>query len=395
MVISGYNHYRMDCVEKEASVVIKDIRNSKQSQVEAFLLDMINTGVWKVGDKIQSERDLSVELGASRTTIRNAVLNLTRKGLFERVTGQGTFVKRIPYKEPEPSKTQAKTGNIGYIICKEKAVQIPLLQEAFYFDVFSGIAEVAAKSKKDVLFAYVDDFNVEESEHFDTFLKKVDGVIIEEAFNVSFLERIKMQGTPAVLFAPTAYVEGFDIVTMDVRAGMKKAVEYFHSIGHSRIGIINGPLHLETARQRFQGWQDAVKEQMEEIPEALVGGGEGWTVDHGHRAMLELLRPQTRPTAVVCANELLAFGAMSAISESDLKVPEDVSVIGFDDTYMASLSHPSLTSMKIYSRQMAHTATKRLFERMEDHNLPAITTEFPIDLIIRKSCKEVHSCNVI
>jgi len=378
-------------VDRESAIVIKDIKNSKQSQVEAFLLDMINTGVWTVGDKIQSERELSIELGASRTTIRNAVLSLTRKGLFERVTGQGTFVKRIPYKDIDPPKAQAKTGNIGYIICKEKAIQIPLLQEAFYFDVFSGIAEVAAKNGRDVLFAYVDDSNPEEGEHFETFLNKVDGVIIEEASNASFLDKIKVQGTPAVLFAPSAYVEGFDIVTMDVRVGMKKAVEYLCSIGHSKIGIINGPLHLETARQRFQGWQDALKEHVGDIPEELIGGGRGWTADHGYHGMLELLQRRTRPTAVVCANELLAFGVMSAISESGLRVPDDVSIIGFDDTYMASLSNPPLTSMKIYSRQMANTATKRLFERMEDHNLPVITTEFPIDLILRKSCKEVHS----
>lgn len=376
-------------MDKESAVVIKDIKSSKQSQVEAFLLDMINTGVWTVGDKIQSERELSVELGASRTTIRNAVLSLTRKGIFERVTGQGTFVKRIPYKDVDSPKAQAKTGNIGYIICKEKTVRIPLLQEAFYFDVFSGIAEVAAKNGRDVLFAYVDDFNPEESEHVETFLKKVDGVIIEEAFNVPFLDRIKTQGTPAVLFAPTAYVEGFDIITMNVRKGMKKAVEYLCSIGHSKIGIINGPLHLETAQQRFQGWQDAMREHVGDASEELIGGGKGWTADHGYHAMQELLQRQPRPTAVVCANELLAFGAMSAISEIGLKVPDDVSIIGFDDTYMAGLSNPPLTSMKIYSRQMANTATKRLFERMEDRNLPVITTEFPIDLILRKSCKEV------
>jgi DNA-binding LacI/PurR family transcriptional regulator len=94
-------------------------------------------------------------------------------------------------------------------------------------------------------------------------------------------------------------------------------------------------------------------------------------------------------TAVFCANDLLAIGALSALSERSLRVPDDISVIGFDDSELARHASPPLTTMRIYSRDMARTAGRRLLERVENGNLPSVRIEFPIDLVIRKSCKEV------
>jgi LacI family transcriptional regulator len=127
------------------------------------------------------------------------------------------------------------------------------------------------------------------------------------------------------------------------------------------------------------------------VPEELAASNAGWTAEAGHRGMKELLEKSSRPTAVVCANDLIAVGALSAAVEAKLTVPDDISIIGFDDSEMAELSSPPLTTMKLYSRQMAHTAAKRLIERLEDATIPAIITEFPIDLIIRKSCREVKN----
>lgn len=365
---------------------------SKQVQVETYLLHMIKSEQWKTGDKIRSERDLSDELGVSRITIRNAILHLTEKGLFERKTGQGTFVKLPFIGESIQKKAPGEmSGNIGYIICKEKSVQKPLLQEAFYFSIFSGIEEITAKTGRHVLFTYIDDFTPDEIPRFNNFLAKVDGLIIEEATNTEFLDKIRQSALPAVLIAPSISAAGFDAVTFDVRLGIRKAVKYLVSIGHTRIGILNGPLHLQTARQRYEGWRTAMEQLTGSIPEDLVADNAGWTAEAGHVGMKELLEKSNRPTAVVCANDLIAVGALSAAVEEKLTVPDDISIIGFDDSEMAELSTPPLTTMKLYSRQMAHTAAKRLLERLDDTDTPAIITEFPIDLIIRKSCREVKN----
>lgn len=110
----------------------KNAKESIQAQVESFLLSRIDRDSWPVGTKIPSERDLAEELDVSRTTVRNAILALTSRGIFERSVGQGTFVKRkqAPRIEPRESK-----GTLGYVVCKEKSARKPIASEAFYFDV--------------------------------------------------------------------------------------------------------------------------------------------------------------------------------------------------------------------------------------------------------------------
>jgi DNA-binding LacI/PurR family transcriptional regulator len=366
----------------------KNTKEPIQAQVESFLLGRIESDVWPVGVKIPSERDLAAELDVSRTTVRNAVLALTARGLFERSVGQGTFVKRKqgPRVEPRPSK-----GTLGYVVCKEKSARKPIASEAFYFDIFLGIEEETSRSGRHTLFSYLDDYDAEEIEAFRTFLEKVDGVVVEEARNQELLEIVKESGVPTVLLAPTASLEGLDLVTMDLAAGARKAVRYLRELGHERVAIVNGPLRLDSARIRFLAWKETMETTGSGPDEKLLDGDLGWSAEAGYTAMSRLLDRSPELTAVFCANDLLAIGALSAISERSLRVPEDVSVMGFDDTELARHASPPLTTMRIHSRDMARTAARRLLERIENGNLPPVRMEFPIDLVVRKSCKEVNA----
>jgi DNA-binding LacI/PurR family transcriptional regulator len=366
----------------------KNARDSMQAQVESFLLARIGSDAWPVGAKIPSERELAVELDVSRTTVRNAVLALTARGLFERSVGQGTFVKRKQGPKAGPRTT---TGTLGYVVCKEKSERKPIASEAFYFDVFLGIEEETARSGRHTLFSYLDDYDPEEREAFRAFLEKVDGVIVEEARNRDLLELVKASGVPTVLLAPTASIEGLDLVTMDLAAGARAAVRHLQAMGHTRIAVVNGPLRLESARVRFLAWKEAIAEAGGVPDERLVDGDEGWSAEAGYAAMNRLIARCPDLTAVFCANDLLAIGALSALSEKSRRVPDDVSVIGFDDSELALHASPPLTTMRIHSRDMARTAGRRLLERVENGSLPSVRIEFPIDLVIRKSCKEVKA----
>jgi DNA-binding LacI/PurR family transcriptional regulator len=369
----------------------KNTKDSMQAQVESFLLGRIASDVWMVGARIPSERELAVELEVSRTTVRNAVLALTARGLFERSVGQGTFVRRAPGPKPQSRST---IGTLGYVVCKEKSGRRPIAAEAFYFDVFLGLEEETARSGRHTLFTYLDDFDPAEIETFRSFLEKVDGVIVEEARNPLLLEAARASGVPTVLLAPTATIEGLDLVTMDLAEGAKKAVRYLHGLGHTRIAIVNGPLRLESARVRFLAWKEAMGETGAAADEALVDGDEGWSAEAGSAAMKRLLGRCPDLTAVFCANDLLAIGALSALAEQSRRVPDDVSVIGFDDTELARHSAPPLTTMRIHSRDMARSAARRVLERIESAGLPPVRIEFPIDLVTRKSCCECHGTTV-
>src|SRR5208283_2234760 len=344
----------------------KNARDSMQAQVESFLLSRIGSDAWPVGAKIPSERELAVELDVSRTTVRNAVLALTARGLFERSVGQGTFVKR---KQGPKAGPRATMGTLGYVVCKEKSERKPIASEAFYFDVFLGIEEETARSGRHTLFSYLDDYDPEELEAFRSFLEKVDGVIVEEARNRDLLELVKASGVPTVLLAPTASIEGLDLVTMDLAAGARAAVRHLQGLGHTRIAVLNGPLRLESARVRFLAWKEAIAETGGVPDERLVDGDEGWSAEAGYAAMNRLITRCPDLTAVFCANDLLAIGALSALSEKSRRVPDDVSVIGFDDSELARHASPPLTTMRIHSRDMARTAGRRLLERVENGSL--------------------------
>jgi DNA-binding LacI/PurR family transcriptional regulator len=361
----------------------RNVQDSMQTQVENFILGKIESDEWLVGSKIPSERDLSIKLEVSRTTVRNAIQQLTMRGMFDRKIGQGTFVRqRLGAVQ---SARPAAKGTFGYVICKERSLRKPISSEAFYFDIFAGIEEESVRSGRHMLFSYLDEHSAEEVAAFRSFLDKVDGLVVEEARDPAFLDLIERSGVPTALLAPTATHERLDCVTMDIGAGVRKALRFMRGLGHERIGIVNGPLGIESARVRFAAWKEETQDD-----ESLACGGDGWSAEAGYAAMDDLIDRRPDITAVFCATDLLAVGALSALARHGLRVPEDVGVVGFDDTELARHSSPPLTTMKIYSRDMARSAVRRVLERIERGALPPVRLEYPIDLIVRESCKEVN-----
>jgi DNA-binding LacI/PurR family transcriptional regulator len=360
----------------------RDVQESMQTQVGNFILGMIESKGWPVGSKIPSERELSIKLDVSRTTVRNAIQDLTLKGLFDRKIGQGTFVRERP-NLAQPLREPAK-GTFGFVVCKERSLRKPISSEAFYFDVFSGIEEESGRSGRHMLFTYLDEGNAEEVEAFGGFLDKVDGVVVEEARDPAFLDLLQRSGVPAALLAPTAIHERLDCVTMDIALGVRKALRFIRELGHERIGIVNGPLGNESARVRFAAWREETA-----ADESLACGGDGWSAESGFAAVESLLERRRDVTAIFCANDLLALGALSALAKHGHRVPEDIGVVGFDDSELARHSTPPLTTMRIYARDMARSAVRRVLERIEGGTLPPVRLEYPIDLIVRESCKEV------
>jgi LacI family transcriptional regulator len=358
-----------------------------QTQVENYILGKIKSKEWPVASKIPSERDLCIELDVSRTTVRNAIQALAMRGLFDRKIGQGTFVRDLD--PPAVQARPASKGTFGYVVCKERSLRKPISSEAFYFDVFSGVEEESVRSGRHILFSYLDDRSAEEVAAFKGFLGKVDGVVVEEAREGAFLDMLERSGVPAILLGPTATHDRLDCVTMDIGAGVRKAVRYLRGLGHERIGIVNGPLGLESACIRFTAWQEEMRAAGSEDA-SLVCGGEGWSAEAGYAAVRDLLGRKPDVTALLCANDLLAIGALSALSKGGLRVPEDMSVVGFDDTELARHASPPLTTMHIYSREMARSAVRRVLERIDGGFLPPIRLEYPIDLIVRESSKEVN-----
>src|SRR5262249_54461164 len=149
-------------------------------------------------------------------------------------------------------------------------------------------------------------------------------------------------------------------VLIDYAHGIRQAVDHVVGLGHRRVAFITGPLDLHSARTRRQAFLDGMRAHGIKPDPRLVREGTH-TAEGGRQAMAAVLRAQKRPTAVICSNDWTAIGALHALDEAGVRVPEDVSLVGFDDIPLASYANPPLTSVRMSAGDVAATALHALF----------------------------------
>jgi DNA-binding LacI/PurR family transcriptional regulator len=175
-----------------------------------------------------------------------------------------------------------------------------------------------------------------------------------------------------------------DSVTANHEAGSYNATRHLLQLGHTRLGIITGPLHLTNAKDRLEGFKRALKQaKIQMSPEYM----QETTFDKqgGHAKALILLRLIPRPTAIFASNDMMALGALLAVRESGLRCPEDVSIMGFDDMDLCETTNPSLSSVSQSGYQLGSTAAQLLLDRRQGDTSPAKNIVLKTALKLRDS----------
>ena len=164
----------------------------------------------------------------------------------------------------------------------------------------------------------------------------------------------------------TRYIDDLDAdrVVSDNRGGVLAAARYVLGLGHRRIGLIRGPGNTSTQRDRLIGLNEALAEFGLVLEPRFVKQG-GFTHQSGYQFASELLSMPERPTVIFCANDVVAFGALDAARALGVKVPADVSIVGFDDIPMAAWEAFQLTTVQQPAAEMARSAARMLAERIE------------------------------
>lgn len=209
--------------------------------------------------------------------------------------------------------------------------------------------------------------------------RQVDGVILIStgAFERS-VNMIAQHGVPTVIVDRSLQLGNVDEILTDNAQGGQIATEYLLSLGHRRIGCIAGPSFLTPSGKRLDGYRHALANANLPIEESLIIHGD-FGLESGMQATKALLALPTPPTAIFACNDLMAIGAYHALKEAGLSVPEDMSVIGFDDIASASYVLPTLTTIAQPSTDVCQLAIKRLLERIQTpsalprHDLLAVT----------------------
>jgi DNA-binding LacI/PurR family transcriptional regulator len=260
-------------------------------------------------------------------------------------------------------------------------VMISNLRNPFFGAVVSGIQARTAELDLRVLFNTGDRKPEMEERAIDDLLElRVDGLILASPrVSDDFIARVG-QSAPVVVLNRDTPDETSDSVTNDNLAGARLAVEHCVSFGHRRIAFIEGGLGAG-ARNRHQGYLRAMRDF--DLEEEIITVPGQHTEEGGYRGTTELLKLKPLPTAIFASNDLCAIGAMNALEEAGLSIPDDVSLIGYDNNRMAALRHISLTTIDQPGEDMGRSAVDRLTERISGQRTQPSHEVVPPSLVIR------------
>ncbi|MEZ5426895.1 MAG: LacI family DNA-binding transcriptional regulator [Pyrinomonadaceae bacterium] len=215
--------------------------------------------------------------------------------------------------------------------------------------------------------------------------RRVDGVaIMTSEMDQALVDELSTRGIPIVFLDTGKVKENISNIRIDYEQGVSQAVNHLLELGHRRIGYISGPLGLKSARIRRSAFLKFLKKKGIIEEKELVTIGD-YKISGGKKAMEKLLKLEDRPTAVLTSNDLTAIGAMQALRSHGLHVPEDVSLIGFDDIALAATTDPPLTTVNVSRVKVAECAFESLLELIKHKTQKGREVHVGTHLVIRES----------
>lgn len=247
----------------------------------------------------------------------------------------------------------------------------------FFPELVKGFEDVAVQFGQEVLVANTNyDPHRMEVCVIRMLQRKADGVaIMTSEMEEHLIDEMSSRRIPLVFLDTGTPQKGISNIAVDYASGIDAAVVHLTSLGHTSIGFIRGPMTLASARLRYRAFINSMKRKRLNIDHNLIEEG-NHRMDGGHEAMMRLLDKPIRPTAVLTSNDMTAIGAMGAMFERGLKVPADMSIIGFDDIELNTFSQPGLTTVRLSRKEIAKVAFHALYDARD--NPSAKGAEFTI-----------------
>jgi len=300
-------------------------------------------------------RDVAIDTGVSVATVSRA---LSGNGAVGPATREriAEAAARLGY-QPNDLARSLHGGATGTI-----AVLVPDITNPFFPELVAGIQAVANERDNLLLLCQTGEDPAtagRELRHLRR--KRVDGVVLVGGLSPDETLASAVEGLSVVTVDRDTGLPGRWSVRADHRAGGRLATEHLVELGHERIAHIAGPQHLSVARERLAGYREALAASGIEPDDTLVVEGDFGEAG-GHVALRTLLRRRREFSAVFCSNDLAAVGALRALDEAGLSVPDDVSLVGFDDIHLAGYLRPALTTVRQPIHELGRRAATLLLE---------------------------------
>src|SRR5690242_6869992 len=217
--------------------------------------------------------------------------------------------------------------------------------------------------------------------------RRVEGVaILTFGMEESLLEGLRFRKVPLVFIDVGPPLPHVCNIKIDYQRGIRQAVQHLAALRHERIAFIAGPLHLPSAVTRKAAFESSLREiGMRVEPDLILQGDH--TMEGGMRAYDELSKKSSRPTAVMCSNDMTAIGVVREAYERGVSVPQELSVVGFDDIRLSRFFIPPFTTIQMSQVEIARLAFKALVTEVERETPSSKGTEYVLntDLVLRKS----------
>lgn len=257
--------------------------------------------------------------------------------------------------------------------------------DTFFHEIVKGINKVIDK-EYNLVIRGIDDYKY--SHPIDN--KNFDGIIVvsQSKNDDKFIETILEKGIPTVVINRTIDVEGLVNIMSDDTKGVYEAVSYLVENNHKKIALIQGNREFESTVYRKKGYLKALEDNNIPINEEYIISGR-YDLLSGYENMKKLLKLENRPTAVFCANDDIGVGAMKAVFEEGLNVPNDISVIGFDDSNFCNYVTPPLTSVRKDSLAMSQYGGINLLNLIKGKEVTKEKVYIQSKLVTRKSVKQL------
>jgi DNA-binding LacI/PurR family transcriptional regulator len=332
--------------------------------------------------------DIARKTGFSVTTVSKVLNNYqdvsakTKKIILEAVQETGY----LPNSHARTLTTK-KSWTLGVVFVESQGIGI---KHPFFNAVIESFRQNVEIKGYDLLFASRNISNQKKSylEHF--MYRGVDGiVVICSNYQERQVQELIASPIPTVVIDLES--DKTSVVYSDNTEGSKKAVEYLYSLGHRDIAHISSHPNNFAGEQRLRGYLQAMELLDLKAPESYIVSGEhfsNFSRESGYEAMKKLLSLKQRPTAIYAAGDNLAIGAIQAIKEAKLNVPDDFSIVGFDDIEISQYIEPPLTTIKQDTDLIGKNAAELVLRQIDKKQKIVKSVKVPIDLVIRGTCKK-------
>lgn len=343
----------------------------------------IDTRYKKMKKKLTLE-DVARKAGVSKSSVARALGNYgsVSEEVRKRVLNAAKKIGYEPNQIARSLKTR-RTNTIGVIISD--------ITTYFFTSVVRGIADVASQSGYDLVLCNTDEDPEKENKFLRVLASRnVDGLIISASGKNTYLKKLIRAGLPVILLDRRIEGLGTTQLVVDNESGAYEAVTHLIRLGHRRIGIINGLANIQTSQERFNGYKKALQDNHIRLDPQLIKYGD-FKMAKAKEVTKELLDMKNPLSALFISNEAMIAGALLALKERNINIPEQIAIVGFDDPVWGQLLDPPLTAVSQPAYPMGTMACQTLLQKINEPGRERASFEELVlkpKLIVRGSCGE-------